>query len=42
MGTEPIVAIEFGVLTDGPSATVMAPSEFPRLVTGGVQSGAPG
>ncbi len=38
MGTEPIAAIEFGVVTDGPSATATAPRDFPRLVTGGVQS----
>jgi dipeptidyl aminopeptidase/acylaminoacyl peptidase len=38
-GTEPIVAIDFGSVTDGPTATAAAPGPFHRLVTGGVQSG---
>jgi dipeptidyl aminopeptidase/acylaminoacyl peptidase len=38
-GTEPIVAIEPMIVTDGPSATAIAPTQFSRLVTGGVQSG---
>jgi dipeptidyl aminopeptidase/acylaminoacyl peptidase len=39
MGTEPIAKVEFSHLTDGQSVTVMGPTAFPRLVTGGVQSG---
>ncbi len=39
MGTEPIIAIDFGYVTDGPSATAIGPRDCPRLVTGGVQSG---
>jgi dipeptidyl aminopeptidase/acylaminoacyl peptidase len=40
-GTEPIIAVAFGVSSDGPSAapTATAPGQYPRLVTGGVQSG---
>src|SRR5262249_54737706 len=38
-GTEPIIAIRFDVMTDGPSVTVVAPNQFPRLITGGAQSG---
>ncbi len=39
-GTEPIAAVAFPVaVTDGQSVTLDVPKEFPRLVTGGVQSG---
>jgi dipeptidyl aminopeptidase/acylaminoacyl peptidase len=38
LGLEPIIAIEPAVVTDGPSATATAPTQFPRLVTGGVQT----
>jgi dipeptidyl aminopeptidase/acylaminoacyl peptidase len=39
MGTEPIAAIDFGSVIDGTSATAIVPTQFPRLVRGGVQSG---
>jgi dipeptidyl aminopeptidase/acylaminoacyl peptidase len=39
LGTEPIAAIDFGYVTEGPSVTASAPSQFPRLITGGVQTG---
>jgi dipeptidyl aminopeptidase/acylaminoacyl peptidase len=39
LGTEPIIGIEFGTVTDGPSETPTVPTQFPRLVTGGVQGG---
>ncbi len=38
MGTEPIASIEFSVIGDGESLTAIAPSQFPRLVTGATQS----
>jgi dipeptidyl aminopeptidase/acylaminoacyl peptidase len=38
-GTEPIIEIKFGSITDGPSETPDTPTQFPRRVTGGVQSG---
>ncbi len=38
-GTEPIIAIEPGIVGEGSSVTAAAPSEFRRLVTGGVQAG---
>jgi dipeptidyl aminopeptidase/acylaminoacyl peptidase len=39
MGTEPITKVWFDSVSDGPSATAIAPPTFPRLVTGGVQTG---
>ena len=40
MGTEPIIAIEFWRRHGrAASATAVAPTQFPRLVTGGVQTG---
>jgi dipeptidyl aminopeptidase/acylaminoacyl peptidase len=39
IGAEPIIAIEPGITWDGPSGTAVAPKQFPKLVTGGVQAG---
>jgi dipeptidyl aminopeptidase/acylaminoacyl peptidase len=38
MGTEPIVGIEIGYVTDGPSLTIVGSGQVTRLVKGGVQS----
>ena len=38
-GTEPIIAIEPGAVGTVRSGTAVAPEQFPRLVTGGVQAG---
>jgi dipeptidyl aminopeptidase/acylaminoacyl peptidase len=38
-GTEPIIDIRFSVVMDGTSATALPATEFPRRVTGGVNTG---
>jgi dipeptidyl aminopeptidase/acylaminoacyl peptidase len=38
-GTEPIIAIEGGITTDGTSVSVVPPAQFPRVVSGGAQTG---
>jgi dipeptidyl aminopeptidase/acylaminoacyl peptidase len=38
-GTEPVIAIDFNVDNDQPRSSAAAPDRFPRLLTGGVQTG---